>query len=215
MNQNKYDLIANCFGPSPRFQPGHFHDGIFAFEAWFKGHKIITNLGISTYENNETRLLEKSSKYQNVININGEGSALIWSSFRLANRPRVEIDNKYLSDEEYEITFRNNGFKHKKVPFHFKKFKFKEDSVFIEDKFKSKRNLNLEHRIFLESNVEFDSENSSIIFEGKPIIKIISKSPIYHERLGTPFEFGKYINRSLIKVQNSNRNILSFELKII
>ncbi len=215
VNKYKYELIANCFGPSPSFQPGHFHDGIFAFEAWVKGRKIITNLGISTYENNETRLLEKSSKYQNVINIDGSGSALIWSSFRLANRPYVEIENESISDGGYEITFRNDGFKNKKVPVHYKKFKFKENSLFFEDKFKTKKNLNLEHRIFLESNVGFDIESSCIMLDDKPIIKVISNSLMNHERVETPFEFGKYKNRSLITMQSTDQKFLSFELKII
>jgi uncharacterized heparinase superfamily protein len=57
----------------------------------FKKNPIIIDTGISTYEKNERRQLERSTSSHNTITINKENSSQVWSGFRVGRRANVKI----------------------------------------------------------------------------------------------------------------------------
>ncbi|MDC0010730.1 heparinase II/III-family protein [Porticoccaceae bacterium] len=84
---NDFSVCVDCGSPSPVFQPGHAHDSSGAIELSFRSSKIFISGNVSTYENCERRLMERSRfNYSKVVS---EGSFQnVWSSFRVAQRVR-------------------------------------------------------------------------------------------------------------------------------
>lgn len=85
-NKN-FALCVDCGYPTPAFQPGHSHDSSGAIELSFKSHPIFISGNVSTYENCDRRLAERSRfNYSKVVS---EGIFQdVWSSFRVAERVR-------------------------------------------------------------------------------------------------------------------------------
>ena len=85
-NKN-FALCVDCGYPSPAFQPGHSHDSSGAIELSFKSHPIFISGNVSTYENCDRRLAERSRfNYSKVVS---EGIFQdVWSSFRVSERVR-------------------------------------------------------------------------------------------------------------------------------
>ena len=54
-------LIANIGKIVANYQPGHAHAGTFSFELSLFKERFIVNSGISTYENNSIRALERNT----------------------------------------------------------------------------------------------------------------------------------------------------------
>ena len=49
----------------------------------------MTGRGISTYENNNDRKIQRSSKNHNSIEINGLSANEVWNSFRVARKSKI------------------------------------------------------------------------------------------------------------------------------
>lgn len=74
---------------TPSFQPGHSHCDIGSYELFFDNHKIITDIGCSTYEENEIRLKERDQISHNISFPISESQAEIWKSFRVGKRSKT------------------------------------------------------------------------------------------------------------------------------
>ena len=97
-------LIANVGSIHPSYQPGHAHADELHFELYQKGKPVITDIGVSTYEKNERRLLERSTASHNCISWGGNSSD-VWSGFRVGQRANVKL----LQDTESTIVAEHDG----------------------------------------------------------------------------------------------------------
>ena len=109
-NSNKLKLIINVGSISPQYQPGHSHADELNFELYYSGKPIIVDKGVSTYEKNNLRFLERSTKSHNCLTINDENSSEVWSGFRVGNRANVTLEK----DNEIIKAF-HNGYKGYKI----------------------------------------------------------------------------------------------------
>ena len=108
-NKN-YKLIFRSGGVSANSIPAHQHANTLSFELSNKTGKILSNSGISTYENCPLRLYERGSLCQNTISINNLNTMDVWKSFRVGKRPIVK--SGLIKNRERKITFfaEHNGF---------------------------------------------------------------------------------------------------------
>jgi len=104
MNNQNAKLIFNSCDPSPSYNPGHYHAGLFSLEFEIFGNKVISNTGISTYEDNEVRHYERSTEAHNTVVINEKNSAEVWKSFRLARAPFVN-NRKMREGKNYQFVY--------------------------------------------------------------------------------------------------------------
>ena len=100
-----FSLFANVGSIGPSYQPGHAHADELNFELFHKGSPILVDTGVSTYEKNDRRQLERSTKSHNCI-VLGSNSSDIWSGFRIGKRANVII----VSDDNQKLTATHNGF---------------------------------------------------------------------------------------------------------
>lgn len=91
MENDHVKVLMDVGSPSPSYQPGHAHAEALAIELEIDGKPILVNRGISTYEANETRSLERSTLAHNTISIDGQDSSETWGAFRVAGRAMVNV----------------------------------------------------------------------------------------------------------------------------
>ena len=108
-NEN-FQILIDIGNVMASYQPGHSHADTFNFLLNYKGKEILVDSGISTYDNNKFRLIERSTDSHNTVSINNINSSDIWKSFRLSRRANVNIiyeNNREISAEHDGYLFKN------------------------------------------------------------------------------------------------------------
>src|SRR5690606_19561897 len=90
-NEADFEILMDVGQIAPVYQPGHSHADSLQFLLNFKGKPVIVDTGISTYEKNERRQLERSTASHNTVTINRDNSSNVWGGFRVAERAMVEV----------------------------------------------------------------------------------------------------------------------------
>jgi hypothetical protein len=106
IRNNKYELLMDIGSIGPDYIPGHSHCDMLSFVLHVNNTPVIVDKGISTYEANETRLLERRTSSHNTVSYDGCDQAQMWKSWRVANRGH--IINSW--SNEYETCASHNGF---------------------------------------------------------------------------------------------------------
>ena len=102
---DSFSLFANVGSIGPSYQPGHAHADELTFELFYEGSPIIVNTGVSTYEKNNRRFLERSTNSHNCV-VLGDNSSDVWSGFRVGKRANVKIS----VDNDQQLIATHNGF---------------------------------------------------------------------------------------------------------
>ena len=105
LNSGNFTLFANVGSINPSYQPGHAHADELNFELFYKGTPVIVDVGVSTYEKNERRLLERTTSSHNCV-VSGRNSSDVWSGFRVGKRANVKID----LNNSQKLKATHNGF---------------------------------------------------------------------------------------------------------
>lgn len=100
-----FSLFANVGSISPFYQPGHAHADELNFELFYMGAPIIVDTGVSTYEKNDRRLLERSTSSHNCLVLDSNSSD-VWSGFRVGRKATVQID----VDDDQKSKATHDGF---------------------------------------------------------------------------------------------------------
>lgn len=113
LRQGDFYLILNCGNIMPSYQPGHLHADMLHMVLYYKNNAILVDTGISTYENNPSRLHEKATASHNTVCFENENQSQIWSVFRMAKRAKVQLISFSNNSLEACVTW-HNGFQHKR-----------------------------------------------------------------------------------------------------
>ena len=98
----------------PSYQPGHLHADMLHMVSLLQNNAILVDTGISTYENNPSRLHEKQLHlWHNTVCFENENQSQIWSVFRMAKRAKVQLISFSNNSLEACVTW-HNGFQHKR-----------------------------------------------------------------------------------------------------
>jgi len=128
IKNQRYEMIIDIGNIGPDYIPGHAHSDTFNFELYIDGKPFIVDSGLSTYETNERRTLERSTVSHNTIEIDGKNQSEVWGGFRVARRAKII----HLKEFENYIEATHNGYK-RIGALHTRKFITHEDSIIIED----------------------------------------------------------------------------------
>jgi uncharacterized heparinase superfamily protein len=88
VSRGEFVLISDVGAVGPDYNPGHAHAETLSFELSWRGRRILTNSGISTYAGSP-RTWERSTAAHNTVEIDSQDSSEVWNSFRVARRARV------------------------------------------------------------------------------------------------------------------------------
>ncbi|CAA6820440.1 MAG: Heparinase II/III-like [uncultured Sulfurovum sp.] len=86
---NSYECILDVGPIGASYIPGHAHADVFNFELMVNSNLFIVDTGLSTYETNERRVLERSTFSHNTVEVNGESQSEVWAGFRVAKRANI------------------------------------------------------------------------------------------------------------------------------
>jgi hypothetical protein len=123
-----YECIIDVGNIGPDYIPGHAHSDTFNFELYVNKKAFIVDTGLSTYQINNRRVLERSTFSHNTVEVNNKEQSKIWSGFRVANRAKiinlVEVKNSISSSHD---GYKKDGIIHKR------EWEFKDKSIVIRD----------------------------------------------------------------------------------
>jgi len=123
------EILMDVGQIAPKYQPGHSHADSLQFILNYKNKPVIVDTGISTYEKNERRQLERSTVSHNTVTINDQNSSDVWGGFRVASRAKVNILNETATlIKASHNGYRRLGFTHERV------FSIKENAFRVEEK---------------------------------------------------------------------------------
>ncbi len=105
LKSGSFGLFANVGSIGPSYQPGHAHADELNFELFYNGSPILVDTGVSTYEKNDRRLLERSTSSHNCLVLDSNSSD-VWSGFRVGKRAAVKIG----LDDQQKLIATHDGF---------------------------------------------------------------------------------------------------------
>ncbi len=129
LKNEKFELVVKVGNIGPDYIPGHAHADSLSFELRNFNKPFLVDTGISTYEANERRQLERSTASHNTVEIQGQNSSEVWGSFRVGNRAKATI----LKDTASTLWAVHDGYKKIGIR-HERQFFLTENSLEIIDK---------------------------------------------------------------------------------
>ena len=135
INRGKMAAIIDVAAIGPDYLPGHAHADTLSFELSLGGERLIVNGGTSTYAPGARREVERSTAAHSTVEIAGDSSSEVWSSFRVARRAKVESVAIKDSGENIEITASHNGYSRLRGrPTHHRRWRVSPGGLKIEDR---------------------------------------------------------------------------------
>ena len=113
------------------YQPGHTHADTFNYELRIDGKPFIVDTGISTYNKNERRQLERSTKAHNTVSVDGKDSSQVWGGFRVGRRACIRNVRCVEENGRSEVEASHNGFGRPC----YRRFEMSGKSFTVEDKY--------------------------------------------------------------------------------
>lgn len=184
-------------------QPGHTHADTFGFCLHVNSTPIIVDTGISTYEKNARRQLERSTSAHNTVTVAGMDSSEVWGGFRLGRRARVQI----IEECSYRLTARHDGYSPAGC-IHQRTFEWHAAELLIEDKllWKGKSHKALS-RLYFHSDCRIQIEgthiriNDRILIEAKGYARLFSEecqlSQGYNELIASHCITGEFSSKAV------------------
>lgn len=126
---SEYELIADVEGIKADYIPGHAHSGLLGFVLQVNDQPFITDTGISTFEKNCRRQLERSTASHNTVQLGDHEQSEIWGGFRVARRAKGVV----LEESSKELTATHDGYA-RFGGTHIRSWHFDENSIQITDK---------------------------------------------------------------------------------
>ena len=163
-----YELFIDVGNIGPDYQPAHAHSDTLSFELIYRDKPVFVDTGISTYEKNSIRQIERSTKAHNTVGINERDQSEVWGGFRVANRAKIiklkEIDNTIKATHN---GYKKLGFLHSRNFLHDKKKIVITDEISKSTKNRAKAYFHLHHGI----TKPIQKDNEIIIIENQLILK--------------------------------------------
>jgi len=127
--KHNYEMIVDVGNIGPDYIPGHAHSDTFNFILHHQSKPFIVDTGISTYEKNERRQIERSTKAHNTVAIANKNQSDVWGGFRVARRAKI-IE---INETKNQISATHDGYKDINC-YHHRTFTALENEILIEDK---------------------------------------------------------------------------------
>jgi len=173
-----FHLIYDSGNVGPNELPAHAQGDIFSFELSVKKQCVFVDAGVFEYNPGLKRSLSRATKSHNTLTINDIDQCQFWSSFRMAKKAKVEVEEIKRSKKQFYIRSNHNGYKNLDGnPTHQRILQCNElGEINIHDKVIGGKDQKVVSRILLhpEIDINFSSQNKVILL-GKDF-KILIKS---------------------------------------
>jgi hypothetical protein len=183
------EIVMDVGQMAPAYQPGHSHADSLQFVLNYNNQPIIVDTGISTYEKNERRQIERSTASHNTVNLKGMNSSEVWGGFRVARRAIVSIHKENFN----YIEASHNGYKKLGIV-HTRSFLKLGNSFEVIDKITLSTNNEVQGHLHFFPGVELELLNNSVIINNKLILNISGTDNIHIQEYFFAAGFNKLIS---------------------
>ena len=206
VKNERYEMVMDVGNIGPDYIPGHAHSDTFNFELCVDGQPFIVDTGLSTYETNARRTLERSTASHNTVEVGGVNQSEVWGGFRVARRAKII----YLYENNNEIKATHDGYK-RIGALHTRKFMTFDETIVIEDSIKcSEKHQGIAYIHFYPGLLPEVKDNKIIILD--KYIVIDNAESIKIEAYQYAPEFNKLMSAYKIKINFTDH--LKMEIKI-
>ena len=169
-------VICDYGAPSPAYNPGHAHAGLFSFELSIGGSRVISDSGAATYQPGAERSWARSTAAHNTVELDGEDQAEVWGAFRMGRRPQIRNlkwqPSAESGGEGFVIEAEHDGYLNGTNPrTHWRRISFDADArcLRVEDRITAKRGVTSARiALHLQPGIRAESDaNGVVILDGK------------------------------------------------
>ena len=178
-NEN-YECVVDVGNIGPDYIPGHAHADTFGFELHLNNKPFIVDTGLSTYETNDRRMLERATAAHNTVELNGLDQSDVWGAFRVANRAYVTV----VQENRNSIKAVHHGYEKKLGALHEREFIFENNGVKIIDNIIAKEEHQAVARIHFHPSVDEARIHKHIVFhDAESVIKTYRYAPEFNQHV--------------------------------
>lgn len=105
-------LVVDCGKPCPDYLPAHAHADTFSFEYHHFGVPVVVDSGVFEYQRGRWRDYFRSTRAHSTVEVAGENSSDVWSSFRVGRRARPEVKEWQGDKTSLLLHAEHNGYRH-------------------------------------------------------------------------------------------------------
>lgn len=163
--KKEFECFIDVGQISPSYQPGHSHADSLNFLLNYKGRQIIVDTGVSTYEKNERRQIERSTSSHNTVTLNKRNSSEVWDGFRVGRRAEVSIE----LEDDFHIVAAHNGYRNISAV-HKREFMLHDNGLTILDSVSSMGNVQIQGHMHFNHDVKLEIGPSSITINDELIV---------------------------------------------
>lgn len=187
------EILIDVGNIGPDYIPGHAHSDTLNFLVYRAGKPFLVDTGISTYEKNVQRNLERSTAAHNVVQINDWEQSEVWGGFRVARRAKVTI----VEAEKGKIVASHDGFRRKRGG-HTRTFLMENDALVLKDEVKKPKGAKAKAYFHFHPTVVLQIKGDTVQagdgelqFEGARSIQV--KEYLYNEEFNAPRKAKKIV----------------------
>jgi uncharacterized heparinase superfamily protein len=134
VNCGQMAAILDLAAIGPDYIPGHGHADTLSFELSLGIERIVVNGGTSTYEPGPLRETERATAAHSTVEVGGQSSSEVWSSFRVARRARVRDAGIDISGSTVTMRASHDGYRRLSGrPLHRREWRFNGPALTIID----------------------------------------------------------------------------------
>lgn len=85
------EAVVDVGNVTATYQPGHTHADVLSYELRIDGKPVVVDTGVSTYEKNARRQMERSTVAHNCVSVDGKDSLEVWGGFRVGRRAKTTV----------------------------------------------------------------------------------------------------------------------------
>ena len=111
VNCGQMAAILDLAAIGPDYNPGHAHADTLSFELSLGTERIVVNGGTSGYAPGSLRETERSTAAHSTVEVGGQSSSEVWSSFRVARRARVRDVSIDVSGSTVTVKASHDGYR--------------------------------------------------------------------------------------------------------
>jgi len=160
-----YQAVLDVGDIGPDYIPGHAHADTLSFELRMGGKPFIVDTGTSTYEDNEVRRWQRSTKAHNTVMVAGLDQSEMWGSFRVARRAHV----KDIEEGANFVAASHTGYERIGAT-HRRRFEFNDRQIRITDEVQSPKPFDCEAFLHFYPDVRPQIGPGGILADGCEIV---------------------------------------------
>jgi len=154
-----YEMVIDIGQIGPDYIPGHAHSDTFNFELTIHNQPFIVDTGISTYNVNTRRMIERSTSSHNTVELNGIDQSEVWGGFRVARRAYVTLQH----EDKKRIQATHNGYVKRLGALHQRLYLFYPDRIIIQDRVEASHNIPAIARLHFHPDVDIEVQGDKLI----------------------------------------------------